>query len=150
MATHSSVLAWRIPGTGEPSGLPSMGSHWVRHDWSDLAATDIKISYLLGFSGEAHLRHRVFSHPSLTVPIKASCLLPHPFRSFPKGHYMLHEVLKFESPNLFSLSFLTPTSQHQYSDEDLGADMSQARGRKKPGLVHLAEKESEHSHGEVG
>ena len=38
MATHSSVLAWRIPGTGEPSGLPSMGSHRVRHDWSDLAA----------------------------------------------------------------------------------------------------------------
>ena len=38
MATHSSVLAWRIPGTGEPGGLPSMGSHRVRHDWSDLAA----------------------------------------------------------------------------------------------------------------
>ena len=37
-ATHSSVLAWRIPGTGEPGGLPSMGSHRVGHDWSDLAA----------------------------------------------------------------------------------------------------------------
>ena len=37
MATHSSVLAWRIPGMGKPSGLPSMGSHRVRHDWSDLA-----------------------------------------------------------------------------------------------------------------
>ena len=34
MATHSSVLAWRIPGTGEPGGLPSMGSHRVGHDWS--------------------------------------------------------------------------------------------------------------------
>ena len=32
-ATHSSVLAWRIPGTGEPGGLPSMGSHRVGHDW---------------------------------------------------------------------------------------------------------------------
>ena len=32
MAAHSSVLAWRIPGTGEPGGLPSMGSHRVRHD----------------------------------------------------------------------------------------------------------------------
>ena len=32
MATHSGVLAWRIPGTGEPGGLPSMGSHRVRHD----------------------------------------------------------------------------------------------------------------------
>ena len=38
MATDSSVLAWRIPGTGEPGGLPSMGSHRVGHDWSDLAA----------------------------------------------------------------------------------------------------------------
>ena len=38
MATHSSVLTWRIPGTGEPGGLPSMGSHRVGHDWSDLAA----------------------------------------------------------------------------------------------------------------
>ena len=38
MTTHSSVLAWRIPGTGEPGGLPSMGSHRVGHDCSDLAA----------------------------------------------------------------------------------------------------------------
>ena len=38
MATHSSVLAWRIPGTGEPGGLPIVGSHRVGHDWSDLAA----------------------------------------------------------------------------------------------------------------
>ena len=38
MATHSSVLAWRIPRMGEPGGLPFMGSHRVRHDWSDLAA----------------------------------------------------------------------------------------------------------------
>ena len=38
MATHSSVLAWRIPGMGEPGGLPSMGSHRVGHDWHDLAA----------------------------------------------------------------------------------------------------------------
>ena len=38
MAPHSSVLAWRIPGTGELGGLPSMGSHRVGHDWSDLAA----------------------------------------------------------------------------------------------------------------
>ena len=38
MATHSSVLAWRIPGTSEPGGLPSMGSHSVEHDWSNLAA----------------------------------------------------------------------------------------------------------------
>ena len=38
MATHSSVLAWRIPGMAEPGGLPSMGLHRVGHDWRDLAA----------------------------------------------------------------------------------------------------------------
>ena len=38
MATHSSILAWRIPGTGEPGGLLSMGLHRVGHDYNDLAA----------------------------------------------------------------------------------------------------------------
>ena len=38
MAAHSSVLVWRILGTGEPGGLPSLGSHRVRHDWNDTAA----------------------------------------------------------------------------------------------------------------
>ena len=41
MATHSSILAWRIPGTEESSGLLSMGSHRVGHDWGDLAACPI-------------------------------------------------------------------------------------------------------------
>ena len=44
MAAHSSDLAWRIPGTGEPGGLPSMGSHRVGHDWSDLAAAAAALS----------------------------------------------------------------------------------------------------------
>ena len=43
MATHSSVLAWRIPGMGEPGGLPSMGSHRVGHDWSDLTTASTKL-----------------------------------------------------------------------------------------------------------
>ena len=42
MAPHSSVLAWRIPGTGESGGLLSMGLHRVGHDWSDLAAAAYK------------------------------------------------------------------------------------------------------------
>ena len=41
MATHCSVLAWRIPGTAEPGGLPSVGSHRVGHDWSELAAAAV-------------------------------------------------------------------------------------------------------------
>ena len=43
MTTHSSTLAWRIPGMGEPGGLPSMGLHRVGHDWSDLAAAAARL-----------------------------------------------------------------------------------------------------------
>ena len=50
MATHSSVLAWRIPGTEEPGGVPSIGSHRVGHDWSDLAAAEVFKSYSLNDS----------------------------------------------------------------------------------------------------
>ena len=53
MATHSCVLAWRIPGTGEPGGLLSVGSYRVGHDWSDLAAAAAaagKRYYTLAFS----------------------------------------------------------------------------------------------------
>ena len=46
VATHSSGLAWRIPGTGEPGGLPSMGSHRVGHHWSDLAVAVFYLAVL--------------------------------------------------------------------------------------------------------
>ena len=52
MATHSSVLAWRVPGMGEPGGLPSLGSHRVRHDWSDLPAAASKRTF--HDDGDAH------------------------------------------------------------------------------------------------
>ena len=54
MATHSSVLAWRIPGMAEPGGLPSVGSHRVRHDWSDLAAAAAFLSSLSSISQFAY------------------------------------------------------------------------------------------------
>ena len=55
MATHSNVLAWRIPGTGEPGGPPSMRSHRVGHDWSDLAAAAAveTIYHLNDFNGSS-------------------------------------------------------------------------------------------------
>ena len=53
MATHSSVLGWRIPGTGEPGGLPSMGSHRVKHDWRDLAAA-VPLLYCFLYKQECH------------------------------------------------------------------------------------------------
>ena len=72
MAAHSSVLAWRIPGTGEPGGLPSMGWHRVRHDWSYLAATTTEAYPVApGTPGTQ-------SSPTTTIPANAYylCLAP--------------------------------------------------------------------------
>ena len=51
IATHSNVLAWRIPGMGEPGGLPSLGSHRVRHEWSYLAAAAAVVFWIIVLSG---------------------------------------------------------------------------------------------------
>ena len=59
MATHSSVLAWRIPGTAEPGGLLSMGSHKVWHDWSDLAAVAVAVYKYIFYRGSI-LEHTLF------------------------------------------------------------------------------------------
>ena len=64
MATHSSVLAWRIPGTGEPGGLRSMGSHRVGHDWSDLAAAAAAAAY--------YYHYHYWCFPSFYL-VKISC-----------------------------------------------------------------------------
>ena len=55
MATHSSVLAWRIPGTEEPGGLPSVGSHRVRHDWSDLATAALALTIWIKYNDITHI-----------------------------------------------------------------------------------------------
>jgi len=67
MATHSSVLAWRIPGMEEPGGLPSMGSHRVRHDWSNLAAAaaaDYTVNYTVNWT-ENYTVHGIFQARTL-------------------------------------------------------------------------------------
>ena len=65
MATHSSVLAWRIPGTGEPGGLPSMGWHRVRHDWSDAAAAAAAAeSFGRGIQSVAPLQTSISLYPT--------------------------------------------------------------------------------------
>ena len=59
MATHFSVLAWRIPGTGEPGGLLFMGSHRVGHDWSDLAAAATAVFVIKFFQDKIFVYHLV-------------------------------------------------------------------------------------------
>ena len=62
MATHSSILAWRIPGTGEPDALPSMGSHRVGHDSSDLAEQQQReISLVFCITGFIIYRHILYT-----------------------------------------------------------------------------------------
>ena len=78
MATHSSVLAWRILGMGEPGGLPSMGSHRVRHTWSDLAAAAATFVYMSFFSflspkhGHITSPHAQYQRKHAVVAIKWS------------------------------------------------------------------------------
>jgi len=59
IATHSSIIAWRIPGTEEPGGLPSMGSHRVVHDWSDLAAAATHASKVMLKIPQARLQQYI-------------------------------------------------------------------------------------------
>ena len=116
MAIHSSVLAWRIPGTGEPGGLPSMGSHKVGHDWSDLAAAAGII--LIEIFGPVVLICCSVTQSCLTMCDPIECNTP----GFPVFHHLpefaqtlIHWVndtiqsypLALPSPPVFSLS------QHQ-------------------------------------
>ena len=78
MATHSSVLAWRIPGMGEPGGLPSLGLHSVGHDWGDLAAAAAACMHLAYDRGQK-CTHNSFINKWLflkTSLFGLSCLSP--------------------------------------------------------------------------
>ena len=80
MATHSSVLAWRIPGTGEPVGLPSMGSHRFRHNWGDLAAAaTAAVGKIKANTNQRHLSSWILSsglHLSKPMSFRASSPQP--------------------------------------------------------------------------
>ena len=98
MATHSSVLAWRIPGMWEPGGLLSMGSHRVKHDWSDLAA-----------AAECPLSQWCYPTISSSVIPFSSCL-----QSFPASQGLFNEsVLRTRWPKYWSFSFsISPSSEY--------------------------------------
>ena len=104
MATHSSVLAWRIPGTGELGGLPSMGSHRVGHGWSDLAAAAIKKEMLPSF---LFLEKFIKNYNSyFSVWYKLPVMLPGHWLSLVKCFLIINEVsLHVRSLFRFSISF---------------------------------------------
>ena len=83
MATHSSVLAWRIPGMGESGGLPSMGSHRVGNDWSDLAAAAVQHSCIIFTFRPQSKFYLVYFYQLFSLP------LLFPFPNLPPWHSML-------------------------------------------------------------
>ena len=93
MATHSSVLAWRIPGTGKPGGLPFMGLHRVGHDWSDLAAAYcIPVTYNIIYQLYFYLMlSKVYLyHPSLRISHRVTTsqtLGPSPVSNLPAAEH---------------------------------------------------------------
>ena len=108
MATHSSVLAWRIPGMGEPGGLPSMGSHRVVHDWRDLALCHYLISLSLN---STYLYVSLNSPPSWSPVLKQfHHLKNHTTIVFIFFFYIKINFLVFQGLRLHQSSLLPKTS----------------------------------------
>ena len=104
MATHSSILAWRIPGTEEPGGLPSMGSHRVRHDWSDLAAAAAAetITNILDYS----CHETIFRNISQLVWISFFRVIPNFKKNFffeTISLYTIEEPLKLSASSMWRM-----------------------------------------------
>ena len=95
MATHSSTLAWRIPGMGEPGGLPSKASHRLGHDWSDLAAaaaTDITNEDRMGqCSYDGNCSYIV--HPRMWFLLRLTIFQPSQIN---QGKYCSSTLVKWE------------------------------------------------------
>ena len=129
MAVHSSVLAWRIPGTAEPGGLPSMGSHRVGHDWSNLAAA--------AAAAGNYVKHKVktkageFQTPRQpeSVPLKSwrdgiPCMVPIDFNSGTgkDSQIMVCSRINWE---LFAMRFLNFTRETHSWGESQGSHFKQ-------------------------
>ena len=80
MVTHSSVLAWRIPGAGEPGRLPLMGLHRVGHNWSDLAAAAVQTGAVSWSSGHRpHTKINTVLHSDLLSSGASHCIIVRDF-----------------------------------------------------------------------
>ena len=110
MATHSSVLAWRIPGTGEAGGLPFMGSHRVGYDWSDLVA--VAVFYSLPYMA---WKFRVRIPESICVwfsCVQLTKVLWHPGQKFQAEKFVIAVVQSLSYVWLFAALW---TAAHQPS-----------------------------------
>ena len=105
MATHSSVLAWRIPGTGKPGGLPSMGSHRVGHDWSDLAAA----------AAAAYTKKctHVYTHINTRGALERCSLLEELGATHNRVSWIIHRVISVSSVQFSSVTQLCLTLRNR-------------------------------------
>jgi len=104
MGSHSSVLAWRIPGTAEPGGLPSMGLHRVGHDWIDLAAAaaeKVSLKWIiiqLNFKNWMNLEYECRYHQISIQNFYSDLYLRHPIFPITQAKIWTHWLL-FSSHN---------------------------------------------------
>ena len=105
MATHSSILAWRIPGMGEPGGLQSMGSQRVGHDGSDLAHKHVRIpvGFFVEIDESESVSHSVVSDslPSSGLqPTRLLCPWNSPGNTGVSSHFLLQGIFQTQGSNL--------------------------------------------------
>ena len=134
MATHSSILAWRIPGMGEPGGLPSMGSHRVGHDRSNLAAAAagfIKSSLtLLQLHGPQNARLLcLWDSPGKNTGVGFHALLQGIFPTQGSNVYLLHcrQILYHWAMGETQWSLYSPIICHKYLSAKLNHSQNQLR-----------------------
>ena len=142
MATHSSVLAWRIPGTGKPGGLLSMGSHRVGHDWSDLAATFIEstkcFTHFISYEPSVHFSSVAQLCPTLCDPMNHSTPgLPvhHQLLEFTQTH--VHRVGDTIQPS-YPLSSPFPPAPNPSQYQSFPMSQFFVWGGQSPGVSALA------------
>ena len=109
MAAYSSVLAWRIPGTGEPGRLLSMGLHRVGHDWSDLAAA--AACPVSPFHSSVSAAYICCIH----VPFLLSCFCSHHSIKLSLSHHHLSKFIIFSLHVFFILHKRSKSSFKKYS-----------------------------------
>ena len=126
MATHSSALAWRIPGTGEPGGLPSMGSHRVGHNWSDLAAAEVfegirKLWFSnttkkgRGVNISSRGNEKLFKKKNTTAIYNTTC---------PSKEQYLNTHNKEYTVNIFHKNFYLTTGEEQWRVDRPGGELA--------------------------